>query len=131
MRTSIGPRNMVMETSKAVTRQTLYDQVWTHPMVTVAAKYGVSSSYMARVCERLNVPRPARGYWAQLEVGKAPAKPPLPDARVGDDLEWSRDGDQTHSHRPAPRPPATASVAFRVDDDDMHIYGHFPVSLKE
>src|SRR5450759_4317477 len=61
-------------------------------MTAVAIRYGVSSSFLARVCERLNIPRPPRGYWAQLEVGRAPAQPALPSLRPGDPLEWTRDG---------------------------------------
>lgn len=61
-------------------------------MTRVAARYGVSSSYLARVCTSLNVPRPARGHWAKRDVGRAPERPPLPDAALGDPLEWSREG---------------------------------------
>jgi hypothetical protein len=57
--------------SMPVECETLHAQVWAEPMTKVAARYGVSSSFLARVCERLNVPRPARGYWARLAVGKA------------------------------------------------------------
>lgn len=53
---------------------------------------------MARVCSVLNVPRPERGYWAKLEVGKASARPALPEALPGDQLFWSQEGDP-----PAPR----------------------------
>jgi len=48
---------------------------------------------MARVCMVLGVPRPERGYWAKLEVGKAPPRPGLPEALPGDQLFWSQDGD--------------------------------------
>lgn len=54
-----------------VSREKLYEEVWSEPMVKVAARYGVSSSFLARICARINVPRPSRGYWAQLLVGKA------------------------------------------------------------
>lgn len=74
------------------TRQELYDLVWSKPMTTVAAQFGVSGSYMARVCAVLRVPRPQRGYWAKLAVGKAPSKPPLPEAQPGDQIVWSKDG---------------------------------------
>ncbi len=74
-------------------------------MLKVAARYDVSSSYMGRICTLLNVPRPQRGYWAKLAVGKAPQKPALPDARPGDELVWSRERDQTKITRPLPRPP--------------------------
>lgn len=62
-------------------------------MIKVAEQLGVSGSYMARVCTTLNVPRPGRGYWAKLAVGKAPTKTPLPDARSGDPLHWPNTGE--------------------------------------
>jgi hypothetical protein len=97
---------MKTETSTPVTREALYELVWSEPMIKVAPRYGVSSSYLARICALLNVPRPQPGYWNKLAVGKAPEKPALPDARPGDDLVWSRDGDQIKVKRPLPRPPA-------------------------
>lgn len=72
-----------------LSREQLYELVWQEPMLRVAERLGVSSSYMARVCTELRVPRPPRGYWAQLEFGKAPARPALPDVRAGDITEWS------------------------------------------
>jgi hypothetical protein len=74
---------------KSFTREQLYDLVWKEPMLRVGERLGVSSSYMARVCTELRVPRPAPGYWAQVEFGKTPDRPPLPDARPGDVTEWS------------------------------------------
>lgn len=53
----------------------------------------------------LNVPRPERGYWAKLAVGRAPLQPSLPDALPGDLLEWSNDGQPVRSAKPrAPSP---------------------------
>ncbi len=49
-----------------ISRESLYELVWAESMLKVAARFGVSSSYLARVCTLLNVPRPARGYWAKL-----------------------------------------------------------------
>jgi len=88
-----------------VSREALYEMVWSEPMLRVAARLGVSSSYMARVCTLLNVPRPERGYWAKLSVGKAPKQPPLPEPRPGDSLEWTRDGTLPKRTRSLPRPP--------------------------
>jgi hypothetical protein len=99
-----------MTTTPDPDRQALYDQVWAEPMTTVAARYGVSSSFLARVCERLNVPRPARGYWAKLAVGKASAKPRLQDARPGDPLAWSRGGEPSRALRALPKPPVALSL---------------------
>ena len=92
-----------------LTREVLYALVWSEPMLKVAARYGVSSSYMARVCTLLNVPRPERGYWAKLSVGKVSPIPPLPDARSGDQIVWSRDGQPIKVARPLPCPPSTSS----------------------
>ncbi len=96
-----------------VTREALYALVWSEPMLKVAARFGVSSSYLARVCTSLNVPRPERGYWAKIAVGKASPIPPLPEARPGDQLEWSRDGQPIKTTRPLPRPPSMAKERRR------------------
>ncbi len=91
-----------------VSREELYELVWSTPMVKVGEKFKVSGSYMARVCVNLNVPRPERGYWATLAVGKAPDKPSLPELRPGDQISWCQDGEAQSSPRPrvieSPRP---------------------------
>lgn len=74
-------------------REQLYEEVWAEPMTTVALKYNVSSSFLACICTRLNVPRPPRGYWAMYVTGKRPKRPPLPEAVPGDELEWARYGE--------------------------------------
>ncbi|MCA2992492.1 hypothetical protein [Gemmatimonas sp.] len=73
-----------------VSRETLYEEIWKEPAVTVAARYGVTLTFLARVCTEMNIPRPARGYWAKLAVNKAPKRPPLPPANPGDAVEWTR-----------------------------------------
>jgi hypothetical protein len=93
-------------TSVSVPREELYELVWSEPMTKVAGRYEVSSSFLARVCTRLHVPRPPRGYWAKLAVGKARPKPPLPGAQPGDELEWSRGGAvPARASRALPEPP--------------------------
>lgn len=71
-----------------ITREQLYELVWTKPMLRVGEMFGVSSSYMARVCTELRVPRPGLGYWTQCEMGRAPQRPALPPAEPGDLTEW-------------------------------------------
>lgn len=88
----------------SVSREKLYEEVWAAPMTTVAKRYDVSSNFLARVCERLNVPRPARGYWQQLRVGKTIATPRLPPARPGDQQMWVRGGPLPEL-RPTPMAP--------------------------
>ena len=67
-----------------VTRQELYDLVWARPIMHVAKDFGISGSMLCRICTDRNVPRPPRGYWANLnatspdKVGRF-TKPPLPN----------------------------------------------------
>lgn len=94
-----------------LSREQLYELVWREPMLRVGERLGVSSSYMARVCTELRVPRPPRGYWAKLEFGKAPPKPALPTARPGDITEWSPGdfigrSERTSVSKPKPNPTA-------------------------
>ena len=59
-----------------LTRQELYDQVWSTPMRKLATLYGLSDVGLAKICESHNIPRPPRGYWAKKEFGKAPPRTP-------------------------------------------------------
>ena len=104
-------------------------------MLKVAARFDVSSSYMARICGLMNVPRPERGYWAKMAVGKAPAQPPLPEIRPGDQAVWNRSGTAQPVSRPLPKPPATkpkrkSALAARIPEIHPLIHGaegHFEV----
>ncbi|PWG61495.1 hypothetical protein [Sediminicurvatus halobius] len=89
----------------AVTREQLYEEVWAEPMTKVAARYDVSSSFLARVCAALNVPRPPRGHWAKLAAGKPSPRPALPAARPGDEVVWSREGEGSWNPQPLPKAP--------------------------
>src|SRR5580765_2015355 len=73
-----------------ITREELYTQIWSEPATRLAQRYDVSSSYLARVCEGLNVPHPPRGYWARRAVGEKMPVPPLPPAGPGDSLSWEK-----------------------------------------
>lgn len=79
-----------------VDRSTLYAEVWATPMVALAPKYGVSANFLARVCARLNVPCPPRGYWARKRSGQRLSVPLLPPAKRGDPLEWTK-GDRFYA----------------------------------
>jgi hypothetical protein len=76
---SIPPAATPMQNiaSVALTREQLYDMVWSEPIRTVAARYGLSDRGLAKVCIRLHVPVPGRGYWQQKAVGKKVRQPPL------------------------------------------------------
>ena len=67
-------------------RERLYDEVWLEPTEQVAARYGVSGAFLARVCRQMRIPKPPRGYWAKKKAGvRLPARPklgPLTDERA-------------------------------------------------
>ena len=60
-------------------RNKLYEQVWREPVSTVAKRYGVTDTALAKACRRLNVPLPPRGYWAKVKSGQPVTRPKLPD----------------------------------------------------
>jgi hypothetical protein len=61
-----------------LTRQELYDEVWSAPMTKLAKKYGLSDVGVVNMCKQNNIPRPPRGYWNKLEAGKKVYQYPLP-----------------------------------------------------
>src|SRR5690606_22751861 len=89
-------------------------------MTKVAEQFGVSGSYMARVCAILNVPRPERGYWAKLAVGKAPPAEPLPEARPGDQLYWSKEGELRPPPKPRQPPQRRPEAQVRIPRTRIH-----------
>ena len=70
-----------MGESEAVvlTREQLYEAVWNEPMSTLGPRYGLSDVGLAKICRRLKVPVPGRGYWRQKQVGRKVRRPPLPN----------------------------------------------------
>src|SRR5690348_12071647 len=60
-------------------RDELYAQIWEEPLIKVAAKYGISAVMLGKVCRKLQIPLPGRGYWAKKEFGKPLEKIPLPE----------------------------------------------------
>jgi hypothetical protein len=62
-------------------REKLYLEVWAQPLTKVAPKYGISSVALGKVCNRLQIPTPGRGYWIKKECGKHVEQLPLPPGR--------------------------------------------------
>ena len=61
-----------------LTREELYDLMWSTPVAKVAKELGVSGVALAKRCKRVAVPLPPRGYWARIAAGQKIPKPPLP-----------------------------------------------------
>jgi len=62
----------------SLTREELYEQVWTEPIVRVARRLGLSDRGLGKLCARYDVPVPARGWWAKKQHCHAVRRVPLP-----------------------------------------------------
>ena len=62
-------RGEFMRLASRYDRAALYEQVWSQPVQTVAKTYRISGVMLGKVCRKLQVPVPPRGYWARLQSG--------------------------------------------------------------
>lgn len=46
-----------------LTRQQLYDLVWSKPMRVLAKELGMSDVALGNWCRKMEIPRPGVGYW--------------------------------------------------------------------
>jgi len=88
-----------------ITRETLYQLVWAKPLTILAEEFGISDVGLAKICKRLNVPRPFRGYWQLVAAGRKIAIPPLQSAR-NDDPTSAVISPETYRSHFAPQEPA-------------------------
>lgn len=56
--------------AKEMTREELFNEVWSRPMTKIAADLGVSDVALKKICDKHRVPVPGRGYWAKVAAGK-------------------------------------------------------------
>ena len=63
---------------ESLTREELYEKVWSQPMTKTAKSYGLSDVGLAKICRKLNIPTPGRGYWWKTELGIPVERTPLP-----------------------------------------------------
>ena len=69
-----------METPDAtkLTREELYELVWTTPLTTLAKNYNISDNGLRKICIKLAIPLPKSGYWSKIKFNKLVKKIPLP-----------------------------------------------------
>lgn len=58
-----------------LTREPLYELVWTEPIQRLAVRFGLSDVGLAKNCRGMYIPLPPRGYWARLNAGQKPPRP--------------------------------------------------------
>lgn len=57
------------ERDLCLTRERLYDLAWAEPMSKLAKRYGLSDVGLAKICKKMRIPVPWRGYWARKQAG--------------------------------------------------------------
>jgi len=62
-------------------RERLYAEVWEQPLIKVAEKHRISDVTLGKVCRKLQIPLPGRGYWAKKQAGEVMKRTKLPKAR--------------------------------------------------
>jgi hypothetical protein len=62
-----------------VTREDLYELVWSEPLSVIARRTTISDVGLAKICRRLRVPVPGRGYWARNRGGQRVRRLLLPE----------------------------------------------------
>lgn len=74
--------------AERLSRKALYDLVWSEPMKTLSARFGISDVALKKTCARAGIPTPYRGYWAEKDAEKKtfqaalPTRPPGMDDQV-------------------------------------------------
>lgn len=66
-----------MET-KTISRQVLYDLVWSKPLGEVADMFQLKSHVLKSLCQEHTIPLPKLGYWQKIKYGKAVQREVLP-----------------------------------------------------
>lgn len=98
-------------------RDELYRKVWERPVSVVAKEYGISDVGLAKMCRRLNVPVPRRGYWAKKQHGEAVEPVPLPPAPADVTPEVTI----TATRRSAPDPEQLEKAAEITDAEYLDV----------
>ena len=68
----------MIDTCITITRNQLYERVWTVPIKTLAVEFGISDVRLGKICRKHNIPLPGRGYWAKVKAGKTIRRKELP-----------------------------------------------------
>ena len=71
------------EQSDAISRDELYQRLWTTPIVRLAQELGYSYPELIKICVGLQIPRPTGGYWYRVQHGGCSEQVALPPAPIG------------------------------------------------
>ncbi len=82
----MGPSHKYPESHRDLSREQLYELVWSEPVDAAAKRFDISGVALAKACRRQSIPLPARGYWARKKAGHSVSQDPLPPAPEASDF---------------------------------------------
>ncbi len=100
--------NRPLAKQRRVSRDDLYTLVWQTPMNRLGMEFGISGNGLTKICDRLEIPYPPRGYWAKKQAGKPVVTFKLPP-RKGDVPEW------VDVQPTVPKPPPLPNVLAKTE----------------
>ncbi|MBP8034707.1 MAG: hypothetical protein KAZ71_08910 [Bacteroidia bacterium] len=68
-----------------LTRQELYDLVWSKPMSRLALEYNISDNGLRKICKKHEIPLPLLGHWQKIQYNKKVKIIPLSKDFKGED----------------------------------------------
>ncbi len=72
---------------RKLSREELFALVWEKPTSEIAKELGLSDVAIGKLCTKLQVPKPPRGYWTRMQAGPRPRRSALVAFREGLDTK--------------------------------------------
>ncbi|MBY0471521.1 hypothetical protein K2X30_10170 [bacterium] len=107
-----------------LTREELYEKVWTAPITEIAKTHSVRDHDIIKLCEKNNIPRPPSGYWSRLRHGYHLDRPPLPTNSVPNAVKKNRHWEQKTPLTKKPVTPAHPKFDSQVNEQIEIISPH-------
>lgn len=82
--------------SNRLTRQELYELVWSEPISGIISKYQITENLLHKVCREMSVPMPGPGYWSKIRYGKTAERVELPSGYTGKNKVYLSAEDDTN-----------------------------------
>lgn len=109
----------IPDAATTLSRQDLYELVWSEPMTRLAVRFALSDRGLAKICQRMRIPTPGRGYWAKLQHGRRVRRTPLPPGRSSDTEEIVLGRKSQDTAKPPANP--VHPLIMRERDLDMQV----------
>ncbi len=100
-----------------LTREQLYEKVWSQSISSLAREWGISDVGLAKICKRYNIPRPGLGHWARKQHGYNPIQPPLPQLKGESIIEIKPVNTQSRLLDPIQAQEAAQKAAFEKETE--------------